>query len=680
MDGDRFDDLSRTLAAGISRRKVLAGVAAGLLGTLGIRGSAGAGVSQIYCGNVACASSPGRCKPGCVCCVYTNPITGRVMNSRCRPPGTCNPGDVVCPAGKVADPVRGCIDPCSGPGGCPQPPAGSCRVATCATSGLCGTATAPDDTVCGTGRACCDGGCTTLGTTSNCSACGDACTANQACTAGACTCLYESCNGACCASGQVCIGGVCTARAGEGQSCDSSGENDCQTGLTCCSGTCRDLESNPDFCGSCTRVCATPTAGTCQGARICVAGECGFSPAPATAECRPSSGLCDPAEVCNGTDLTCPTDDKTPSGQPGSCAPGQVCCNGGCTALGTVTNCASCGNACTIKQDCRDGACICPNEICDGACCASGEVCIDGACGARAGDGQPCDTTGANDCQNGLTCCGGTCRDLQTNPDFCGDCDTVCAAVTANTCQEARICSTGSCGFRPKAANTVCRTSTGPCDPAEVCNGSDLTCPTDLKTGNGQPGTCGGGQVCCGGASCTTLGTTTNCAFCGNACSNNQVCNSGVCTCPNATCGSVCCAAGQACIGGVCRARSGEGGTCDTSENGDCADGLVCCGTTCRRLGTNANCASCGNACPADHACVGGTCKLECTSDNCGKVAGCGTGASCRTPEGSRPTGTCQADGQCCLASGASTGGVPGEWCSTVNCCASCNYSANICF
>ena len=37
MDGNRFDDLSRNLAGGASRRKVLKGLVAGLLGALGLR-------------------------------------------------------------------------------------------------------------------------------------------------------------------------------------------------------------------------------------------------------------------------------------------------------------------------------------------------------------------------------------------------------------------------------------------------------------------------------------------------------------------------------------------------------------------------------------------------------------------------------------------------------------------
>ena len=99
LDEDRFDDLSRRLARGLYRRQALAGLAAGVAAALGLRATrdAGAQMTQVYCGNQACASNPGGCKPGCVCCTYTNAITGQVINSRCRPPGTCSPGQTICP-------------------------------------------------------------------------------------------------------------------------------------------------------------------------------------------------------------------------------------------------------------------------------------------------------------------------------------------------------------------------------------------------------------------------------------------------------------------------------------------------------------------------------------------------------------------------------------------------------
>jgi hypothetical protein len=64
--------------------------------------------SQVFCGNSACVSNPGVCKPGCVCCVYTNTVTGTITNSRCRPPSSCLPDalkHVQCPEGFEVDPA-----------------------------------------------------------------------------------------------------------------------------------------------------------------------------------------------------------------------------------------------------------------------------------------------------------------------------------------------------------------------------------------------------------------------------------------------------------------------------------------------------------------------------------------------------------------------------------------------
>ncbi len=140
MDGDRFDRLSRRLAAGVSRRTALRGAAAGLLGVLGLRRQAEAQVSQAACGNVVCKGNPGICNDGCVCCVYAN------GNSRCRPPGSCSGGSQVCPPDRpFVDPVRGCVQ-CLTAANCPASTQ-VCGVATCIV-GVCGIGPAPAGTIC----------------------------------------------------------------------------------------------------------------------------------------------------------------------------------------------------------------------------------------------------------------------------------------------------------------------------------------------------------------------------------------------------------------------------------------------------------------------------------------------------------------------------------------------------
>ena len=104
MDPTRFDALARNLAAPTTRRGLIGTIAA-LGGGLMVARAGAAQVSQAQCGNVVCASNPGKCSPGCVCCVYPN------GNSRCRPPGTCSPSEVRCPAGQVLGPSGVCIAP-----------------------------------------------------------------------------------------------------------------------------------------------------------------------------------------------------------------------------------------------------------------------------------------------------------------------------------------------------------------------------------------------------------------------------------------------------------------------------------------------------------------------------------------------------------------------------------------
>ncbi len=88
VDSRSFDRLARSLATPKTRRGLLGSLAALGAGLFGTR-AVDAQVTQVSCGNQVCASNPGGCKAGCVCCVYPN------GNSRCRPPQDCAaPGTV----------------------------------------------------------------------------------------------------------------------------------------------------------------------------------------------------------------------------------------------------------------------------------------------------------------------------------------------------------------------------------------------------------------------------------------------------------------------------------------------------------------------------------------------------------------------------------------------------------
>jgi hypothetical protein len=149
LDSNRFDDLSRRMAAGVSRRATLKGAAAALLGAVGLRQAATAQVSQSHCRNERCGNDPGVCNAGCVCCVFPN------GNSRCRPPGACNPGTEACPPGEVVDPILGCVpddvDCTTAPDGVWCAPGKVCLDGTCQGNAFCTTGEPCRDYVSGCG-------------------------------------------------------------------------------------------------------------------------------------------------------------------------------------------------------------------------------------------------------------------------------------------------------------------------------------------------------------------------------------------------------------------------------------------------------------------------------------------------------------------------------------------------
>lgn len=110
MDARRFDGLTKALAEGTSRRRLLGGLAATVLATLGRRGVA----AQTPCGD-ACAGLSGRQKDHCVrVCKRCNkaslflcqdPRTGAFSCCDCPPERVCfgPSGETCCPEGTFCD-------------------------------------------------------------------------------------------------------------------------------------------------------------------------------------------------------------------------------------------------------------------------------------------------------------------------------------------------------------------------------------------------------------------------------------------------------------------------------------------------------------------------------------------------------------------------------------------------
>jgi Metallo-peptidase family M12/Disintegrin len=166
-------------------------------------------------------------------------------------------------------------------------------------------------------------------------------------------------------------------------------------------------------------------------------------------------------------------------------------------------------------------------------------------------DGEDCDCGGAEGC-SGNVCC---------NPS-------TCKFNTGATCDPSNEgCCTTECQF--SAAGTVCRASTGQCDPQETCSGTNATCPFDQTAEDGT--SCGTGLQCASGQctsrdlQCKTLmGSYT-------AGNDTYACNSQTCSlsCASPDFGAnVCysmqqnfldgtpCSGGGHCENGVCRGSS----------------------------------------------------------------------------------------------------------------------------
>jgi hypothetical protein len=143
-------------------------------------------------------------------------------------------------------------------------------------------------------------------------------------------------------------------------------------------------------------------------------------PGNAGAECRAGSGVCDPAEVCDGSSAACPDDAKAPSTT--SCDDSNACttsdhCDGSGACTGGVALNVDDGNPCTV-------------DTCDSS---SGAVHTPGNAGAvcRASSGE-CDV--AESCTGSSSAC--PTDQFVSNGTECTDDGNACSAD---------VCSNGSC-------------------------------------------------------------------------------------------------------------------------------------------------------------------------------------------------------------------------------------------
>lgn len=136
----------------------------------------------------------------------------------------------------------------------------------------------------------------------------------------------------------------------------------------------------------------------------------------------------------------------------------------------------SIGNICSaIGRNSVKTTCLTNNK---GVTTISGQQCGNGI----VEQGEDCDCGGTSGCGDNQCCDATTCK--FKNNAVCDDSNEDCC----KSCQLA-------------ANNTVCRASTGVCDPAETCTGSSPYCPADKTQPDGS--SCGSGLQCASGQ-CTS--------------------------------------------------------------------------------------------------------------------------------------------------------------------------------
>jgi hypothetical protein len=246
LEPQRFDELSKSAANGISRRQICALLASGL-GGLGVLFGCGgppdgprsdptnrpkiSAPQGSTCGDQGLAD----CSNGCVD-LRTDPANCGTCGRRCQS-GVCNGGRCLRPA-----PVcQGSLIDCGG-GVCADLQFDPANCGTCGRrcqSGICngGACQEPPELTCADqGLADCGNGCVDLRTDpDNCGGCGFVCR-----------------------GGASCLGGEC--QEPRGPTCSEQGMTDCGNG-------CVNVGTDPDNCGTCGKVCPLPRH-TCE-ASVC---------------------------------------------------------------------------------------------------------------------------------------------------------------------------------------------------------------------------------------------------------------------------------------------------------------------------------------------------------------------------------------------------------------------------
>lgn len=383
-------------------------------------------------------------------------------------------------------------------------------IVACGSSNKTNFANNPTTSSAGAGGGTSGGGCTVAG-----QKCPVLCDATLGCV----NCLQ---NTDCGKSAPVCVAGQCV-QCGSDADCPVAAPSCYPNDHTCkkaCTGN-QDCGGNTPICDATSHACVgCSSAADCKpGAPICSPTSQKCVQCAANKDCGAAAPVCD---VANGQCVQCLVDSQCASGQ--ACidqqcqtnpnmmcgVAGQIVCGGKCISPATdAHHCGSCNNDCGTGT-CVSGQCMsncAPNTIaCGGKCLAVADLAVDpnncGGCNKGCNDGQYC-TNSMCECRPGLAFAKGECRDLNTDPNACGQSLIQCKG-NLNKCQN------GTC--------------VPDCINAQDCNGHCVNTDTD-PLHCGDCGThCNADQVCVNG-SCRKYTPAVGCQSCPcDACNQANCC------------------------------------------------------------------------------------------------------------------------------------------------------------
>ncbi len=430
--------------------------------------------------------------------------------------------------------------------------------------------------------------------------------------------------------------------------------------------------------------------GKCAGVRACGASGLTTCAAPAL-----------DVEVCDGKDNDCDgqTDENTCDAG-GSCNVGTCDPQAGCqyNKLNNVP-CDADKNACTDNDQCKQGICVPgPGKVCDdGNPCTSDSCDPASGCTKTVDDGKLCDADG-DACTAADHCVGSVCSPgkevVCENKNACSSvsCNSASGKCVAkalqdnlpcddsSVCTQSDSCKGGDCIGKVISCDDDNPCTGNSCDPVTGCSTTNLegiACNDDNPCTIGdlcKTGQCvkGAPKVCESGAACNTGVCNLGSGKCeyknkvagapcndGDACSENDGCNDGICQGKVVNCDD-----GNPCTNDSCDGQTGCAHKANTSpcSDGDactqsdtcaaslcvsgvvkvCEDNVLCTADSCNKqsgncvydaLGMNGTPCDDGNVCTLGDNCKGGICSLgiakecndnnPCTDDLCDKVKGC---------------------------------------------------------